>query len=115
VSTKTKVDFLYILLGGFLHGFSTYSLSPLFPPPKSYIISQREQPEGVEKDTHSVSNDGKEKRNCAQKERRNGSLVVEGALNSREYRRTDSPRVPTPVVMYSVQELDGNEWIIQKP
>jgi hypothetical protein len=43
------------------------------------------------------------------KERRNGGLVVEGALNSGEYRRTDSPRVPTPVVMYSVQELDGNE------
>jgi len=85
------------------------------PRNKSSIISQREQPEGVEKDIHSVSSDGKGKSNCAQKESRNDYLVVEGAVNSGEHRRTDSPRAPTPVVMYSVQELDGNERLIQKP
>jgi hypothetical protein len=69
----------------------------------------------VEKDIHSLSTDGKRKSNCAQKESGNGGLVVEGALNSGEYRRTDSLRVPTPIVMYSVQELDGNERLIQKP
>jgi len=69
----------------------------------------------VVKDIHSVSTGGKGKSNCAQKEGRNGDLVVERALNSREYRRTDSLRVPTPVVMYSVQEMDGNERLIQKP
>jgi len=50
----------------------TYFLPPPTPPPpppphKSSIISQREQPEGVEKDVHSVSNDGKWKSNFAQK------------------------------------------------
>jgi hypothetical protein len=67
------------------------------------------------KNNHSVSTDGKGKRNCAQKESRKGGLVVEGALNSGEHRPTDSLSVPTAVVMYSVQELDGKERLIQKP
>jgi len=91
----------------------TYFLHP--PPHKSSIISQKEQPEGVEKDIHSVSTDGKGPSNCEQKESRKGGLVVEGALNSGEHRRTDSPRASTPVVMYSVQDWDGNERLIQEP
>ena len=82
MSTKTKVDFLDILLGGFLHGFSTYlfSLSPHLPP-KSYIISQREQPEGVEKDIHSVSTDGKGESNCEQKRKQKRWPGSGGSLN----------------------------------
>jgi hypothetical protein len=87
---------------------------PSYLLPQNRLLFRRENSLKVWKKT-STQCPLMEKATVRKKKSRNEGLVLEGAFNSREYRQTDSPRVSTPVVLYSAQEFDGNDSLIQNP
>lgn len=78
------------------------------------LLSQRGQPQGKQEAIHSAAADEKRKSISPRNKSRNGRLVYRRPMTLGVYRRTDCARLSVSVVIYSVQEKDGNEGLMLK-
>ena len=87
---------------------------PAYIRPISYFFPQSGQHQGKQEGTHSAATDEKRKSSSSRNKSRNSRLVYRRPMAIGVYRRTDSAGLFVSVVIYSVQEKDGNEGLILK-